>query len=182
MLVADLVESFKKDHKHALEEFYTTQKDNFLRWAKARFSSDESDLLDVYQDAVIVLYTNAIEGKLADINTSPEAYLFGIARNLLLKKTAQGKRISYQEEIKEEQIDGLDLSIYKRFDDDHNKKILYEAFNQLKDGCRQLLTMYYFKKFRMDIIQERLGYDNTNVVKSRKHQCMKALQKLLVKS
>lgn len=182
MKIADLVSSFKRDEKQALEGFYNAQKENFIKWASHRFDTDRDNLLDVYQDAVIVLYTNALDGKLDDVQSSPEAYLFGIARNLLLKKTEKGKRVDYQEEINEEQINNLDLSLYRKFDEDHNKKILAEAFEKLKEGCKQILTMYYFNKFRMDVIKDRLGYDNTDVVKSRKHQCMKSLQKIMQKA
>lgn len=179
MEVADLIESIKHNQKNHLEDFYITQRENFLRWARSRYDLDSHELLDVYQDAVIVLYTNAIEGKLEGVEKSAEAYLFGIAKNLLMKASIKGKRTSYQEEIREEDVNSLDHSLYQKFDDDHNKKILAEAFKKLKGGCKEILTMFYFNKFRMDVIQERLGYDNTDVVKSRKHQCMKSLQKII---
>lgn len=117
----------KSDDKQALDIFYNEQKEGFLKWGRARFDCDLDTLVDVYQDAIVTLYFNIKENKIQAFETTADAYLFGIARNLLLKKSIRSKKIELVEEIPVA-LESLDYSLYDRMDSDHISYQLETAF------------------------------------------------------
>lgn len=168
----------RSNDRAGLEVFYNENKTGFINWAQSRFDCDQDTLVDTYQDAIVTLFFNIKEGKIESFDSTAEAYLFGIARNLLLKKNIKSKREPSVDDfsfIPQE----LDYDIYNRMDSDHNKYQLEEAFKKLKEKCRNIIYFYYYHRFSLDAIAHRLGYGNTDVVKSRKNQCMKNLKAIL---
>jgi len=178
----ELKTAFTTNHQKSLGEFYDSQRSNFLSWARSRFDADVDTLLDVYQDAIIVLYNRVIEGRVDDIASSPNAYLFGIARNLLLKRTIQMKRTTSTENILEFIPDKGETDLYDNFEKEHKKVIISEGLNKLDASCRKILELFYFRRYKLDAIREHLNYENTDVVKSRKYQCMKKLKSFIEES
>ena len=173
-----LIDSFKQNHKDAIATFYKEQREVFLGWAGARYDIDKESLLDIYQDSIIVLYQNAIHDKLNHVQSKPEAYLFGIAKNLLLKKNIKSKRTVYVEDISQainEEID-VDLNYENGLE---NQEVIKKAMEQLKVNCRKIIRLYYYNNYTMDAISHEMGYENEEVAKSRKYQCMKALRKFI---
>jgi len=168
----------KSDNRQALEIFYNEQKENFINWGKPRFDCDLDTLVDVYQDAIVTLYFNIKENKIQNFETTANAYLFGIARNLMLKKSIRSKKTELIEESSPH-LENLDYNPYDRIDSDHLSYQLEAAFKQLKDKCREIIYLYYYNRFSLESIANKLKYTNTDVVKSRKNQCMKALRKIL---
>ncbi len=171
--------AFTTDHEKSLSAFYDSQRSSFLTWAKSRFSADTDTFLDVYQDAIIVLYNRVIDGRIEEINSTPEAYLFGVARNLLLKRTIQMKRVTTSEDVFKFIPDEGETNLYDSYENEHNKILLSNALSHLDDSCRKILELFYYHRYKLDAIKERLNYDNTDVVKSRKYQCMKKLKKII---
>ena len=173
------IESVKQNDRHALTVFYNTQKQSFMSWAKNRFGSDTDTIVDVYQDAVVTLYHNILQGKIVEFTHTPEAYLFGIAKNLMYKRSAKDKRTVLVEDISEEINDNLDYEIYNRIDNEHRQSELAAALGKLQENCSKLLTLFYYQKYSTEAIMHRLQYSSVNVVKSRKNQCMKQLKKIM---
>jgi RNA polymerase sigma-70 factor (ECF subfamily) len=178
----ELFEQIKSNNRNALSQFYAQQKDSFISWARTRFDVDDDTITDVYQDSIVTLYHNIVQGKITAFDVSPGAYLFGIARNLMLKKVQSNKRLVLVEDTTDYMEGTLDYNIYDRIDEEHKKYELRQAIAKLKDSCQQILKMYYFQKFSTESIMNRLNYSNTNVVKSRKNQCMKTLKSILLVS
>lgn len=168
----------KSDDKRALESFYNDQKKVFIKWGSSRFDCDSDTLIDVYQDAIVLLYFNIKEDKILSFETTAEAYLFGIARNLLLKRSIRAKKIQLVDEIPPD-LERLDYSIYDRMESDHINHQLETAFKKLKGKCKEIIYLYYYNRFSLESIAQRLNYTNSDVVKSRKNQCMKSLRKIL---
>jgi len=46
--------------------------------------------------------------------------------------------------------------------------------------CKEIVYMFYYHKFSLESISERIGYSSTDAVKTRKNQCMKKLKLLLL--
>ncbi len=175
----ELYDAFTSDYEKALGLFYDNQKKSFMSWARARFSVDDDTLLDVYQDAVIVLYNRVIKRNTGEIKSSPESYLFGIAKNLLLKKAIKQKKTVQTDDVYKFVPDVGESELNDKHESDHNKLRIEQALSQLDEGCRKILELYYYRRYKLDAIAEQLGYDNTNVVKSRKYQCMKKLRSVI---
>jgi len=86
------IEQVKANDRMALANFYNKEKTGFINWARSRFDCDADTIIDVYQDSIVTLYHNIVQNKITSFDISPGAYLFGIARNLMLKKSATNKK------------------------------------------------------------------------------------------
>ncbi len=174
--------AFTTDHEKSLTQFYDRQKSKFLAWGNSRFNTDNDTLLDVYQDAIIVLYNRVIEGRVEGISSTPEAYLFGVARNLLLKRAIQMKKISTSENVFQFIPDEGETNLYDNYNQEHDKMIVKDGLDKLDESCRKILELFYYRRYKLDAIKEHLSYENTDVVKSRKYQCMKKLKAIITAS
>jgi DNA-directed RNA polymerase specialized sigma24 family protein len=47
---------------------------------------------------------------------------------------------------------------------------------ELDETCKKLLSYFYFDGLENKIIAEKMGFANTDTVKSKKYQCFKRLQ------
>ena len=160
----DLITAIKEDNRSALAHLYNKQREHFLKWAGRRFDCDQDTLLDAFQDAIVALYFNVKEGNIEKLESSPEAYLFGIAKNILLKKVTKERRVVLSDNFKDEWFGELDLNLYQRIEQDHRKAMIKEAFLQLKDSCRKILQLFYFDRYSIEAIQTSLGYGSEGTV------------------
>ncbi len=173
------IEEIKSDHKGTLEKFYNEQKSGFMSWARSRFDCDQDTIVDVFQDAIVTLYHNIKEGKITGFETTPGAYLFGIARNLMLKRNLKDRRTTLTDDMSRETGEQLDYNIFDRIEDDHRRHLIAEGFRKLKDSCRDILTLFYYHNYSMESIMNRLEYGSVDTVKSRKNQCMNKLKQII---
>src|SRR5690554_3551915 len=74
-----LIEQILKGNSEALEDIYIQYKKEFFLYA-SRFSITEEDIVDIYQDSVVVLYENIKSGKLTTFTSSVKTYLFAIGK------------------------------------------------------------------------------------------------------
>lgn len=178
MTFSELKQLFRVDHDSTLATFYNENRAGFLAWAKRRYSVDEATLLDVYQDSIIVLYNMVLENKIENQNIKPQAYLFGIARNLALKKMNQvtHKSLDHVHDVKSDITDDYMRSFIEKT---HTNKVLSDAIDQLKGNCKEILELFYYRQYKLDAICTALNLSNTDVVKSRKYQCLKKLKKII---
>ncbi len=136
-------------------------------------------LVDIYQDAVIILYQNVVEEKITELKSSLSTYLFGIAKNLILKALRQKKRTPLQlDQIPEVAVAPHFLQQTNR---DHEQHKMQAALARLGKTCKQILEYFYYYDFNLEVIAERMDYKNANTVKAQKHRCMKQLEEQLNK-
>ena len=97
-------------------------------------------------------------------------------KNLWLKQDDKNKRISPQENINpllhatsQDTDSKMDLAIVKKM------------LNQMGETCRQVLLMFYYDGFDMQTIAKANNFSNADVAKSKKHQCLKELEKQVKK-
>lgn len=176
---SQFIESIKNNDRKAIALFYGSQKESFVAWARSRFDCDLDTIIDVYQDAIVTLYHNVLKGKITEFTHTPEAYLFGMTKNLMYKRTEKNRRLVLKEDVTEDFDDILDYNIYQRIDSEHKAKQLTIAFSQLQENCTKLLKMFYYQRFSTEAIMHRMEYSSVDVVKSRKNQCMKQLKKIM---
>ena len=61
---------------------------------------------------------------------------------------------------------------------DQQKKIRY-AINKLGGKCKELILLFYYKRYSIEAIMHQMGYKNENTVKAHKSRCMKSLEKIV---
>jgi RNA polymerase sigma factor (sigma-70 family) len=165
----------------ALDEFYLLHRREFIKWAEKNFGLDASEALDIYQDAILILYENIRRGKLSQLSATLKTYFFGIGKNLILKKLARCKsEIKRWEAVMTEEEHALIPDFEKHYDCQEDRfDAVAAALNGLSERNKSILQLYYYHKLPLKEIAEQLGYESVDVVKNQKVRCMKYLKKLM---
>lgn len=165
--------ALRADNKHALEQVYTSYRSEFINYSK-RYPLDESDILDIYQDAVIAMHQNFVMSQLELKSSSIKTYLFGIGKHKIFKKLKTEQRFlrvevetsEYTEiELEDTAPSELQLALAKRLDD-------------ISESCKSILKLYYYRNLTVDEIVELTQYKDGNTVRSHKSRCLKHLKSL----
>lgn len=175
-----IINALSKGDRKVLAAIYTDYKSAFIAYARG-FSLEEYEILDIYQDASIVLFENAMDNKLQNITCTVKTYLFSIGKYMIYEKLRKNKKTinteitnlttDYNYEI---QYDELILS--------SQQKQLKSAFTKLGKQCQKLLNLFYYNGYTLDEITIILSYTNKDVVKSQKSRCIKQLKTIINKN
>lgn len=163
-----------------LRMLYEQNREVFLKWVNQHYSCSETEAKDIYQQAFSILYFNVKDGKITSITSSIRTYLFGIAKNLLRKKNQETSKLTSLDN----EINTLtdDLDYYQIGEKNDKAKLINTLLEKLGDPCKSILNMFYFKKFAMEAIAERMGYKNEQSMKKKKSLCLKQLREILLDS
>ena len=174
-----IIDALSKGDRKALAAVYMDYKSAFIAYARG-FSLEEYEILDIYQDASIVLFEKAIDQKLVTITCTVKTYLFSIGKYMIYEKLRKNKKTinskttnltAYNYEV---HYDELILS--------DQQKQLKTAFVKLGEQCQKLLNLFYYNGYTLDEITISLNYTNKDVVKSQKSRCMKQLRAIIKKN
>lgn len=163
----------KTDPDREIIRVYDVYRADFIRFA-ARYPVAADDVLDVYQDAIIVLCEHARLGRLHGLRSSVKTYLFGVGKYMLLNQLKKhGTHSLPDDRIPEIPDDVYDETL-------HHERVtaLRRGLEQLGEQCRKILRLFYYEGKSLDEIQAELGYTNKDVLKSQKSRCLKQLRDL----
>ena len=135
---------------------------------------NEAEAQDIFQDAVIAFYEQ-VKREDFMLTCSLKTYLYSISRNLWLKRLAKTRRTAGNVNDIENFIevgDSNEGSI-------ENEKILLELIGKLDEGCRRILTYFYYDKLRMKEIMLKMNLESEQSAKNKKYKCMKHLMELV---
>jgi len=166
---------FINNDERAIKELYYEHRDIFLNFGN-KYKLEHSQLIDIYQDAFVILREQALKGKLYTIKSGLRTYLFGIGKNLIyneLKRTNKMIPIFKEELIHEEPIEAPP---FKSIEQTLEQKLLQKHFKTLGEKCQQMLTMFYYRGLSITEIAKMAGYNNDAVVRSQKSRCLKMLK------
>lgn len=170
-----IISLLKKEDNKALKQIYLEHKEEFLGFSK-KFSIQENDALDCYQDAIIALQEQAIKGNLDTLKSTIKTYLFGIGKYMMYEKARKNSKVVFQDSpLKDTDI--IEVDYYEEVTEQQQK--LQKGIQQLGKRCREVLRLFYYRGFTIDEIAEHLSYENKNVVKSQKSRCLKQLKNII---
>ncbi|MEQ9425145.1 MAG: sigma-70 family RNA polymerase sigma factor [Cyclobacteriaceae bacterium] len=166
------IEKLKTGDEPTLKGIYTELFNPCREWVNKRFSIRNEEFEDIFQDAVIILYEAAIDGKLDNLKCNLKTYLFAICRNQLLKKHRLEKRVDAKE---------LEIEIhFREWMEDATENIkaidVKNQINQLNEPCKSILTMAYYHNSDGKTIADELEYSSKEALKVQKSRCLKYLK------
>ena len=168
----------KQDGNKALKDIYVAYRTECLSWLQKTYNIDQELAKDTFQLSIVLLYENVISGKLTDAKSSLKSYLFGIAKNKV--RDLIKSEISYE---KSKKIAVLKESLV---DNIHDKNQLNElltvirsALTNLGEPCKTILEAFYFERKSYNEIAQIVGHGQAGTTKSKKHKCLKRLQKVI---
>lgn len=169
-----IVDGFRSNNEKILKEVYHGVFPK-VRAHILKNSGDEAKAKDIFQDAFIACWKNIKEGKF-DGNGNIEAYLFTIAKNkwtdhlrsAQFKKTVHGDMVSLTDQEEKKELD---------METEREKEIMKTALNRLGKGCKNLLSLFYFERKKMEEIAEELEIGAASA-RNKKYRCMEQLRSL----
>jgi RNA polymerase sigma-70 factor (ECF subfamily) len=176
MKKADLLERLRRGDDALLKEIYDSYKPDFIHWAM-RLGIDSYIAEDIFQVSVVILYDNAVTGKLNRLSSTLKTYLFSIGKH----KCLEHKRGQKNDFLR---IEPHMLELLVETETPENEILndvdqLAKALTILGDPCKQLLEFMYYQKLNQDSISEIMGYKDRDTVKSKKYKCIARLKKIL---
>lgn len=168
----------KDGNEKAFEEIYELYETQFCQWALKKFNLKESEVFDAFQEAVMGVYLNLQEGKLKELTSDFQTYLFGIAKNLLLKKIGIEGRYYLLDDFSE---NDFGKEIEEKVPEDDQEEQARILLGKAGEPCKSILKSYYILNKSMANIASELGYKSADVVKAQKVRCVNYLKKLMKK-
>lgn len=159
-----------------LDDFYKENRSAFLQWGENKFSLERDELLDIYQNAMIVLYENIKHNRIDELQSSVVTYLYGIAKNLVYKYYRKQELINRHE---------VRLNEHYQFLSSSNGELEFkyakikEALISMKEPCKAILSLFYINGLKLSMVAEKLKYSSTDVLKTQKSRCLKKLKELV---
>ncbi|SHI41877.1 RNA polymerase sigma factor [Flavobacterium terrae] len=169
-----LVDSLKKGDEKTIASIYNDNRNGFILFA-SRYEINKEDIIDIYQDAVIVLCENAKKGLLDNLQSNISTYLYSIGKYMIFHKLKKAEKNT----IKKETIpDDLDWEFYEEEQENSEVQLLQKAWGKIGEQCKKVLQLFYYEEKKLDEIMEILAYTNKDVLKSQKSRCLKQLKDL----
>ena len=169
----------KESDKTALKMIYLNNREPFINFAR-KFHISDDDIVDVYQDAIIVLQEKAIKGEIENLTCSIKTYLFGIGKYMLFEKARKNNKDISNFPLEIEAYNYKEISNDFLEDEPNEFQILLQkGFSSLGKKCKEVLSLFYYRGFTIDEIAKKLNYNNKNVVKSQKSRCIKKLKETI---
>ncbi len=173
-----IIESIREGKEEGLVYLYQHHKPAFIAWAVPTFQIDDARASDAFQDAVIALRANILEGKYKVGGSSLKTYLFAIAKNKLLYRFKRERKEMNFEDLSESEY--LESPAWESLNRSPRAQAVSKAMVMLGEPCLSILKMFYYQTFSMEVIATRLNYKNEQVVKSQKVRCMQHLRKMTI--
>ncbi len=154
----------------ALYERYFSESIDLVKF----MGGNEEDGADVFQEAVLVLIEK-INEKIFREESTIKTFLFSIIRNAWLMELRTRERRKKRENfytIGESTIQQAALLN----DSLSNIQVL---FNLLGEVCKKILIGFYFENKSMKELLEEFEFRNEQVLRNRKHTCMRKLKEIL---
>lgn len=171
----NLLEQLRQGNEAALRKAYLEHRSAFLRWASSLTHAPQPDLLDLYQDTLVVFFQNLTADKIQHLNDGAAPYLFGIGKKLILaRRMRTWREVSFNPA--EHFLQSLDLP---ETEPNEWASIFKRAIGQLGSTCQQIIEWFYYRDFSIEVIREQLGYSSDEVVRVTKSRCLKKMRELV---
>jgi RNA polymerase sigma factor (sigma-70 family) len=170
-----LIQALRMGDHRMLEEMYVRYYPQTEKFVLANRGTTEA-ARDVFQEAVLVLYRNAMKSDF-ELRCKVETYLYAVVRRLWLKELRiQGRTSLYREEREEDWNVEEDMHTHAEKETQYDR--IEQSMQVLGEPCAGLLRMFYAEKLGMEVIAERFGYAGSDHAKTQKYKCLQRLKRI----
>jgi RNA polymerase sigma factor (sigma-70 family) len=141
-------------------------------------SGTAEDAKDMVQE-VIVSFIDTVRNDKYRGESSVKTFLFAMTRYTWLNELKRRGRSDKREKLFEADRTGesseMEITMEKR----EARKQLVAVFEKLGTSCKKILTLFYYENLSIKEILEQTTYENEQVVRNKKHKCLKGLASLV---
>ena len=171
----------KKGDEDALVTLYESNR-RMVTTFVLRNSGTMDDAEDLLQEAVIVLWERVRAGRF-EYSAKLSTFIFATVQNMWRRRLYRMKRETPSDMNEKMEIaDTAGISAVEELMETEQAKNISAALVTLGEPCKTLLLLFYWEECSMDEIARKMSFANADTVKSKKYQCKKALEKILVKT
>ena len=174
MTEQELYDGIARKDDRAFQYLYQQHRDPIFRLVQ-RNSGTPEDALDLFQEGIVVLWTNISQGRFELRDEAKIAtYLYTLCRNKWMSKLRKKKIILPLDT--QPQVEIADDAEELQAHHDRIRRI-ERQLEQLGESCQKLLTLFYYQKASLREIAERMGLTE-KTAKNTKYRCMLQLRTL----
>ncbi len=172
---ANLIERIRSGDNKAMETIYFEYRDEFVGWSTRKFSINEDDALDHYQDVLTIFFEKIMNGDFTELESSIKTFLFGIGKNKIRQQfDKQTRRSQHLDQMKEHyqflgEEDGANI-FEKAYD------VTMDALKSIGEPCLSILRLFYFEKKSMTEIAQTMGHKSEGVSRTTKKRCLEKIR------
>lgn len=171
----ELLKGLALSDKKAVETIYK-ENYNMVQSLVINNNGSAQDAMDVFQEAMIVLYEKARSGAF-ELNCQIKTYIYSVCRRMWLKRLQQLNRYSNEMDSLAEVVPvEEDVEEHERRDEEFQQ--MEKAISNLGEPCKSLIEAFYIQKRNMQDIASQFGYTNADNAKNQKYKCLMRLKKL----
>jgi RNA polymerase sigma factor (sigma-70 family) len=143
-------------------------------------SGSESDVGDLVQEAIILLYKRSLNQPF-ELKCSLKTFFISICKNLWLQHLDNKYRLLYQAEFEVNEPNSTYNSddMETREENNEKRRLLYKNMLSLPADCQRLLELY-FLKIPYKEIARLMNFKDEVYVKTRKYSCKNMLRKRII--
>jgi RNA polymerase sigma factor (sigma-70 family) len=136
------------------------------------------DAEDIFQE-VIIAFIELVQKDKFRGESSIKTFLFSINKNMWLNELKRRNRAAVREQKFEttKELADTDSSVYIACREARMQVIA--VMDKLGDVCKKILLAFYYENQPMKEIVQTMSYENEQVVRNKKHKCLKSLEQLL---
>lgn len=170
----ELFDGIARKDNRAFQYLYQHHRQQIFHMVQQN-SGNADDALDIFQEGLVALWTN-IQTNRFELKDSARisTYLHTLCRNIWisrLRKKRPTHDVDTQVHLATEDDSGAALEQYEQ------TAALRQLLGQLKESCRNLLTLFYYQRLSLAVIAERLEITE-KTAKNNKYRCMQRLRSL----
>ncbi|EMR03222.1 RNA polymerase sigma factor [Cesiribacter andamanensis] len=176
-----LLEQVKSGQEAPLVELYRRLKPEFVYWLSSNYSLPFETAEEIFQLVMVLFYENVMNQKLSELNSSLKTYLFAIGKNKALEFQRKKQKISFMEDLSvyhdraDEAMEEQELELQK----ETTLQQVARAMEALNEGCRKIISLFYYNKSSMRDIMAAMGYATEAVARNQRYRCVQKLKTLL---
>ncbi|WP_109434202.1 MULTISPECIES: RNA polymerase sigma factor [Aquimarina] len=140
-------------------------------------SGNESDVEDVFQDALVLIYQK-LKADSLELHSSLRTYFYGVCKNIWRNRLRKNKKMVITEEIPDD-AESIPPAVIEYIAQKEQEHVYRKHFLKLSDSCREILQLLFQGKSMKDIATIT-GYSE-GYTRKKKFDCKRSLIQMIEK-
>ncbi|MEO5891235.1 MAG: sigma-70 family RNA polymerase sigma factor [Ferruginibacter sp.] len=141
-------------------------------------SGTEEDAQDVFQE-MLVAFINLTRSDKFRGESSIKTFVFSLNRNIWLNELKKRGRAEKRANIFESSKELLTPDVSELIVQIETQKQVLSIIEELGAACKKILLAFYYDDLSIKEILATMDYETEQVVRNKKHKCLKQLEQLL---